>query len=96
MTFFSGGGDHNQPWFVTKGSISIFLCQRLLSEAVRYAGLVGPRGGAGVVARFKQDMYCGGRLVWQEAAVPVVSGCGPAQDDPTLVSMLGNKARVKD
>eukprot|EP00667_Euglena_gracilis_P000749 EG_transcript_749 len=37
-----------------------------------------------VVARFKQDMYCGGRLVWQEAAVPVVSGCGPESAIPVF------------
>eukprot|EP00667_Euglena_gracilis_P000509 EG_transcript_509 len=35
-----------------------------------------------VVARFKQDMQCGGGLVWQAPEVPVIQGYGPSMAIP--------------
>eukprot|EP00667_Euglena_gracilis_P009878 EG_transcript_10039 len=37
-----------------------------------------------VVARFKKDIYCGGRRVWQEAEVPVLTGYGPESATPVF------------
>eukprot|EP00667_Euglena_gracilis_P002265 EG_transcript_2264 len=37
-----------------------------------------------VLARFKQDIYCNGRLVWQEAVVPVIAGYGAESASPVF------------
>lgn len=46
------------------------------------AVLTSPRGGARVVARFKEDIYCDGVRVWQEADTPALAGYGTDQDAP--------------
>lgn len=49
-------------------------------QQYNYMGVEPPHSGAGVVARFKQDIRCGGRLVWHEGELPVLTGFGTGQD----------------
>lgn len=60
------------PWVPKQNHCSL--------SGARMLALRCPRGGVGVVGRFKQEMQCDGRLVWQATATPVIPGYGPGQD----------------